>query len=349
MILRAAFTALALLLAMPLPALAQTDVIEPIPPLPCPWWDCGDTGPVVVEQYRVDSTIDGPIATTRITQVLRNDGVGLAEGRFLMPIPADAAVTGLTLWIDDEPVAGEILDGDAARRTYEQIVRETLDPALLEFVDDDLLSLSVFPIPAGAERTVEVEYRQVLAPDSGLVRYRQPMAREHHGVDIERVIARIEIIQPDGVKAVHSPTHAISLDRFDENRSIVGFEGEGRPDSDFVLYFSTDAEPVSLDVLSHRDGDEGWFLLLASPGLARSWRRRGVPPPTCSATSTARIGSRCSPSPPASRRTGTASDRLPTQVTRGRGSAASLPVDRRTSTAPSPRPSTSPNRAARSM
>jgi Ca-activated chloride channel family protein len=260
--------AFAFLLAMPLPALAQTDVIEPMPPIPCPWWDCGETGPVVVEQYRVDTTIEGPIATTRITQVLRNDGVGLAEGRFLMPIPADAAVTGLTLWIDDEPVAGEILDGEAARRTYEQIVRDTLDPALLEFVDDDLLSLSVFPIPVGAERKVEVEYRQVLAADGGLVRYRQPMGREHHGVDIERVIARIEIVQPDGVKAVHSPTHAVSLDRFDETRSIVGFEGEGRPDSDFVLYFSTDSEPVSLDVLSHRDGDEGWFLLLASPGLA---------------------------------------------------------------------------------
>jgi Ca-activated chloride channel family protein len=265
---RAAITALALLLSMPLPALAQTDPVEPLPPLPCPWWDCRETGPVVVEEYRVETTIDGPVATTRITQALRNDGSRLAEGRFLMPIPTDAAVTGLTLWIDDEPVSGEILDGEAARRTYEQIVRDTLDPALLEFVDDDLLRLSVFPIPAGAERKVEVEYRQVLAADGGLVRYRQPMGREHNGVEIERIVTRIEIVQPDGVKAVHSPTHEISIQRTSDTRVIVGHEGQGRPDSDFVLYFSTDAAPISLDVLSHRDGDEGWFLLLASPGLA---------------------------------------------------------------------------------
>jgi Ca-activated chloride channel family protein len=258
----------ALVLVLPSAALAQ--VIDPMPPVPCPWWDCGQTGPVVIQDYRVDTTIEGPVATTRITQTLRNDGSGLAEGRFLMPIPADAAITGLTLWIDGEPVAGEVLDGEAARRTYEQIVRDTRDPALLEFVDDDLLSLSVFPIPAGVVRTVEVQYRQVLESDGGLVRYRQPMGREYHGVEIERVVARIEIDQPDGLKAIHSPTHAISLDRIDETRAVVGFEGTGAPDGDFALYFSTDAEPVSVDVISYRDGEEGWFLLLASPGLAAS-------------------------------------------------------------------------------
>ena len=257
----------ALTLAVPTAALAQ--VVEPIPiPIPCPWWQCDGPTDVVVEEYRVDVVIEGSVATTRVTQILRNDGRGLAQGEFLYPIPADAAVTGLTLWIDGEPVAGELLDGDAARRTYEEIVRRTLDPALLEFVDDDLLRLSVFPIPAGAERRVEIEYRQVLAADGGLVRYRHPMAHEHSNVEVERVIARIEISAPDGLKTIHSPTHSIAVDRTSETSAVVGYEGSGASDGDFTLYYSTDAGPVSLDVISYRDGHEGWFLLLASPGLA---------------------------------------------------------------------------------
>ena len=247
------------------PATAAAQVIDILPP--CPWWDCDGSSEVVVEEYRVDTTIEDSVATTRVTQVLRNDGRGLAEGDFLFPIPADAAVTGLTLWIDGEPVAGELLDGDAARQTYQEIVRRTLDPALLEFVDDGLLRLAVFPIAAGETRRVEIEYRQILSSDGGLVRYRHPLAREHSNVEVELIVARIEIIESDGLKTVYSPTHSVAVDRLNEDSAVVGFEGSGSQDSDLNLYYSTDAEAVSIDVISYRDGVEGWFLLLASPGL----------------------------------------------------------------------------------
>src|SRR3990172_5404614 len=180
---RILFATIALTLGLPMAALAQvTD--EPIiePPLPpCPWWDCGGTAEVVVESYRVDTIIEDGIATTHVTQVLRNDSAFIAQGQFLFPIPADAVVTGLTLWIHGSPVSGEVLEGDTARRTYEDIVRRTLDPALLEFADDGLVRLSVFPMPARATRTVEIEYREVLPADGGLVRYTNPLAREHEG------------------------------------------------------------------------------------------------------------------------------------------------------------------------
>ena len=256
----------ALTVLIPSTALAQS--IEP--PLPCPWWHCDGPTEVVVEEYSVETTIDDSIATTRITQILRNDGRMIAEGEFLHPVPADAAVTGLTLWIDGEAVTGDLLDGDAARRTYEEIVRRTLDPALLEFVDDGLLRLSVFPIPAGESRKVEIEYRQILPNDGGLARYRQAMGREHANVEVEHIVARIEIIESGGLKSIHSPTHSVAIERTDETSAVVGFEGAGAQDSGFALYYSTDDDPVSVDVISYRDGFEGWFLLLASPGLVDS-------------------------------------------------------------------------------
>jgi Ca-activated chloride channel family protein len=239
--------------------------MPPIPP--CPWWDCTNRAQVVVESYRVDTLIDRGVATTHVTEILRNDSDFTGQGEFLFPLPADAVVTGLTLWIDGEPVSGEVLDGDTARRTYEDIVRRTLDPALLEFVDDDLLRLSVFPMPADATRKVEIEYRQVLAADAGLVRYTTPMAREHD-VAIERVSARIEIRGADPIKTITSPTHDVSIDRPDATTAIVGYEGSGRSPDEFVLYFSTDADPIALDVLTYREGGDGYFLLFASPGLA---------------------------------------------------------------------------------
>lgn len=264
-----ATTSVLLALLLVSPAVAQAQTIDPLPPVPCPWWDCTVDSDVVVEEYRLDVTVAGQIATTHVTQVLRNDGSGLAQGEFLHPIPRDAAVTDLTLWIDGEPVSGELLDGDEARATYEEIVRRTLDPALLEYVDDGLLRLSVFPISPGDTRRVDIEYRQVLTSEAGLTQFRSSLGREHGDITIESVIARIEIDDPAGIKAIHSPSHSIAIDRSNETTATIGFEATGAQTSDFVLYYSTDRGPVSLDVLSYRDGSDGWFVLLASPGLVR--------------------------------------------------------------------------------
>ena len=256
---------LALLLGLPTPAAAQVVIDPPIPP--CPWWNCGGEADVVIEDYRIDVAIEDGIAVTRVTQVVRNDSDFVGEGEFLHPIPADAAVTGLTLWIDGEPVEGELLDTEAARRTYEEIVRNTLDPALLEYAGDGLLRVSVFPIGPHDTRTVEIEYSQVLPADSGLTRYRHPFGREHNAT-IDAVEAHIEIRSADGVKTVYSPSHVVGVNRITDNHVEVGYEASDAPESDLILYFSTDAEPVSLQVLTYAEDGSGYFLLLASPGLS---------------------------------------------------------------------------------
>ena len=88
------------------------------------------------------------------------------------------------------------------------------------------MRLSVFPIPAGGERTVRLEYTEVLAADQGLVRYRHPLGREAQGLaEIESLTARIEIRSPTEIKAVYSPTHDVSVDRPDATTAIVGYEG----------------------------------------------------------------------------------------------------------------------------
>jgi Ca-activated chloride channel family protein len=74
----------------------------------------------------------------------------VVEGTYLFPLPSDAAVTGFTLWIDGKPVEGEVLDADQARRTYEEIVRRMIDPALLEYAGQGAVRARVFPFPRAA-------------------------------------------------------------------------------------------------------------------------------------------------------------------------------------------------------
>ena len=57
-------------------------------------------------------------------------------------------------------------------------MRRRRDPALLEYVGRNAFQASIYPIPAGGERRVELEYSQVLEMDNGLVEYVYPLNTE---------------------------------------------------------------------------------------------------------------------------------------------------------------------------
>lgn len=49
---------------------------------------------VIIESHRVSVEIDNQVATTRIEQVFYNDSARIAEGTYVFPLPAGAAVSG---------------------------------------------------------------------------------------------------------------------------------------------------------------------------------------------------------------------------------------------------------------
>ena len=65
--------------------------------------------------------------------------------------------------VDGEPVEAKLLDADEARAIYDEIVRNLRDPALLEYVGEGAIQASIFPIPPGEDRRIQIEYQQVAA------------------------------------------------------------------------------------------------------------------------------------------------------------------------------------------
>ncbi len=53
-----------------------------------------------------------------------------------------------SLHIDGKPVEGKILEAAEARQQYETIVRQMVDPGLLEYADHKTVRARIFPIPA---------------------------------------------------------------------------------------------------------------------------------------------------------------------------------------------------------
>lgn len=286
-----AILVLSLAVSAPLPALADGIIVSdppfacppcrgsdcPVAPEPpvCPLQDCGcpsPYAPLVVESLRVAVTVEAQVAVTRVEQVLRNDGPDVVEGVFYFPLPADAAVTDFRLWMDGEPIAGEVLSRDQARQKYEEIVRRLQDPALLEYFDRGALQASLFPIPPGESRRLEWEYAEALTADGGLVRYVYPLSTARFSAaPLEQVSISVRVASIEPVRAIYSPSHSIAVERKDDRAFAASYEeSDVLPDRDFALYYSLSEEPISAHLLSHRDpaaDEDGFFLLLLAPAF----------------------------------------------------------------------------------
>ena len=165
------------------------------------------------------------LSITRVDQVFYNPNDWTVEGTYIFPIPLDAAVTDFTLWIDGEPVKGEVLSAEEARRTYENIVREMQDPALLEYADRGAVQARIFPIDSGSERRIQLEYTQALTAEEGLVRYIYPLNTEKFSTQpLEEVRVSVDIRASQPIRAVYSPSHPVAVSRSDEFHVTAGYE-----------------------------------------------------------------------------------------------------------------------------
>lgn len=239
-------------------------IVEPPPEIPPIRLDEALT----IKYHRVTVDIKDQVATTRVDQVFINENSWTAEGTYVFPLPDGAAVSEFIMWVDGTPVTGEILEADEARRIYNDIVSRMRDPALLEYVGRDMLKASIFPIPPGEERRIELEYSQVLPMDNGLVHYVYPLSTERFSArPLEEVTIRVEVESQDPIKAVYSPSHQVYIERDGDYRALVGLEQfDVRPDKDFELYYTVSPQDVALNLLSCKEpGEDGFFLLLVAP------------------------------------------------------------------------------------
>ena len=228
---------------------------------------------LVIRYHHVTVTIEDQLAVTHVDQVFYNPNDWTIEGTYIFPIPDDAAVSGFTLWVDGQPVQGQVLDATQARQTYEQIVSSMRDPALLEYIGRGAVQARIFPIASKGERRIELEYTQALPAEGGLVRYIYPLNTEQFSaLPIESVTISVDIQSSTPIRAVYSPSHEVGVSRESDHQVVVGYEAANvLPNIDFALYYSL-GETEAFHLLTYRDPSDssdpdGFFLVLLAPRI----------------------------------------------------------------------------------
>src|SRR5690606_25830563 len=114
-----------------------------------------------IKSLEMNANIENQIAKVQVSQSFVNTGKRPMEVCFVFPLPYDGAVDQVTLLVDGKEMPAKLMDAKEARKLYEEIVRKNRDPAHLEWVGTGLFKTCVFPVPAGAERTVTLRYSQL--------------------------------------------------------------------------------------------------------------------------------------------------------------------------------------------
>ncbi|HJS52631.1 MAG TPA: VIT and VWA domain-containing protein [Pyrinomonadaceae bacterium] len=234
-----------------------------------------------VKSIKIDTKINGQVATTHLEQIFRNDTPYTLEGTYFFPIPETASIIEFAIWENGKKLVGEVRSREEARRIYDEIVRRQKDPGLLEYAGKDLFQASIFPIPPHSDKILEMTYSQVLKAESGTVSYRYPLGTgrnlwrnrgaEHMNNQSTRtqkfgtVSGKIEIVGKEALRNVYSPSHEIEVKQKNERNASISFE-TNENDSDFQLFYGLSNADFGMSLLTYREpGKDGYFLLMVSP------------------------------------------------------------------------------------
>ena len=251
------------LLLTPLPALGIGYVYTGV----------GDDGRQHLEltEVTVDVRIDERVARTRTDQIFTNHAEWEVEGIYEFTLPEGAIITDLVLWIGDKRVQGLIMEKEEARRVYDDIVRQRIDPALIEQVTPNSFRLSIFPFPAGGSRRVEFEYMQLLDARNGRIDYTFPLAPEtDQALQMELFVLRAHVRSQHAFEATTTGLPRLTeVDRPDASTAHVFFgDEELTPREDFTLTIQRTGDllrPTVLSFAPEEDEALGYYALWLPP------------------------------------------------------------------------------------
>lgn len=260
-----------------------------------------------LRRHTVRAEVHEQIAVVTVEHEFYNPGATTVEGTFLFPLPPQAQVSRFAMHVEGKEMVGELLSADEARRIFENIVRQQLDPALLEMADYRTFRARLFPIPPHATRLLTLRYDATLPREGNTVTLQYPLQGElsqrnaggpwplpqpdprpwfphkpnprpmppessqrPEPMPSQRSTIQIELRAETGLRNIYSPSHRVEIKQSNDRHATVSYEASNAlTGKDFMLYYSLEANEIGATLLTHRPeiGKPGYFMLLLSPRI----------------------------------------------------------------------------------
>jgi len=233
----------------------------------------GQEAKLSLRKYHVDVHIEDGFARTTIDQTYFNHEPWRMEGTFYFPLPPDASLSRLAMYVNGKLMEGGMAERNYARQVFESIVSRQKDPALLEWLDGSTFKMRVFPLEGRQEKRIVLSYTQKLPSLYDRTQYRFPGG--HNMQMVGDWSARIRV--KDGVKLDwESSSHKFEMSKDKGDLVLETSAKRIKPDRDVALTLTGSADPAGLVparfVTCVHDGSQ-YLALRWRPELSSERRR----------------------------------------------------------------------------
>lgn len=230
-----------------------------------------------IKKVETTVNIQEQIAVTHVDQTFYNEMTTSVETIFMFPLPEQATVSELVYWVNGQRFVAEIRERAAAVQAYNEQVRRWLDPALLEYLGNNLFRLSIVPVAANSDVRTEITYVEPLKYDFGQVNYNFRLnTLGLSSKPLQKVTLNLEAMSKFPYKKFVSPSHGNStgaaITKLADNHYKFMYGDENfTPNKDFTLEFATQRTAIEFSALSYSPkpedsiGTDKFYTIWVSP------------------------------------------------------------------------------------
>jgi tetratricopeptide (TPR) repeat protein len=235
----------------------------------------GQEAKLSLRKYNIDVHIEDGFARTTIDQTYFNHETSRLEGTFYFPLPPDASISRLAMYVNGRLMEGGMAEREHARNVFETIKYRSLDPALLEWVDGSTFKMRVFPLEGRQEKRIVLSYTQRLDNHYARTEYRFPAG---HSMDVVRDWSvKLHVDHGEALKW-KCTSHDLKADSSDGDLTLTASAEKVKPNRDVVVVFEEEehgdqaTEQARFSTVEH-DGSR-YLMLRFRPELEVAEKRQ---------------------------------------------------------------------------
>ncbi|WP_281613297.1 VIT domain-containing protein [Flammeovirga sp. SubArs3] len=172
---------------------------------------------VALKKLFVSVEILDNIATTTMEMHFYNYGNRILEGELNFPLKEGSTVSAFALDINNEWRDGVVVKKDKAKKVFEEVVRQNVDPAILEKTVGNNFKTRLYPINPKAYKKCKITFEEELPQLDGKFNYQLPLTFESK---LKEFKVDVEIINEEINEQLYAPG-SLKLDFKRLNRSTI--------------------------------------------------------------------------------------------------------------------------------
>ena len=150
--------------------------------------------PLRMDELTIDVKVVANLAVTTLSMNFHNDLNRVLEGRLNFPLGEGQTVSRFAMTVNGKLREGVVVEKAKGRQVFESIVRQGIDPGLLEWTKGNVFKARVYPIPAKGDKKIVIAYEQELKDAGKGFLYSLPL---HFKAKIDRFHLRAEVFKQE--------------------------------------------------------------------------------------------------------------------------------------------------------